>query len=298
LDQIYKMLQTMFMDHMAAKQLLMQPAVVGDTIITVANSSRFRPKREAFIVSESAGLVEKVVIKSIPDWDKIELATPLTRPWPLSENAYILRATNHIPLQRVYIGNLPSQPNFPCITIQGVRESNEWSTLEATSHEYRFSIKCFVMADNAEASELYLPKFATEVREVLMDHIHPIVDGVSYPITTNVPAGATVISLATTAGIPIPGLGFIRDAKTRIPAQESVIKTVLSATDIEVVVPLQYDYQVARGAEMVLMNRYLFDTRADSIEYGYLMKNTSLLRAAEISWYAKEEIIRPGNILT
>jgi hypothetical protein len=67
---------------------------------------------------------------------------------------------------------------------------------------------------------------------------------------------------------------------------------------VEIVVPTEYDYFMARGAEFILMKRYLYDTRPSKIRYGYVKKDAGMLAGANISWYAKEELIRPGNILT
>lgn len=305
MNEITPALQQLLMDHLAPIQLLMANLPLGGTMVSVANSSRYRVGDDVFIASDTApdpsgspGLVEECRIKSIPDYNLIELAAPITRAWTMAESAYILGAVNHIPLKRVYIGNLPALADYPCITIQGKDEDEEWITLGATTHQYKYSIKAFVLADNAEMSELFLPKFCKKIREILTDHIHPIVNGVSVPLTSDVPAGATVVSIGSTANITIPALAFIRDAKTRTPAQESTISSILSPTDVQVVMPLQYDYKVARGAEMILMSRYFYDTRASSISYGYTKKEAGMLRGGDISYYLKEELIRLGNILT
>ncbi len=306
MHEIMKTLQQMIMEGVAPMQLLAANAPIGSTILSVANSSRFVEKDEILLVSETStlagqafpGVTERAVVKSIPDYNQIELVAPLTRGWTLAENTYIVGTVNHVALQRVYIGKLPSMAKFPCVTISPVSEDNDWMTLSATNHEYKFDINVYVMADSLENTTLFIAKLAEKVREVLINHIHPIVNGVNYPLTADLPPGSTVVSISSTADIAIPALAFIRDAKTRIPARESIVRAILSPTNVEIVVPTQYDYLMARGAEFILMKRYLYDTRPSSIRYGFVKKEAGMLAGASISYFAKEELIRSGNILT
>jgi hypothetical protein len=304
--EILRTLQEILMNGIAPMQLLSANAAIGDTIISVANSSRYRIGDEAMIVSDTvtlpgqaiAGAVEICKVKSIPDYNQIELSVPLTRAWLLSEGAYIVGTVDHMPLQRVYIGKMPVNAKFPCITISPVSEDNDWMTLQATNHEYKFDIGVYVLTDTLEKSTILCGKFAKKAREVLMDQIHPVVNGISYPLSADLPPGSKIVTLPTTVGITIPALAFIRDAKTRIPARESVVRAILSPTEVEIVIPTEYEYLMARGAEFILMKRYLYDTRPSNIRYGFVKKEAGMLAGANISWYAKEELIRPGNILT
>jgi hypothetical protein len=307
MNQIEKAIQQMLMDNVAPMQLLMADLPVSTTTVSVANSSRFRPGDQVLLASDTLvlpgqttpGAVEKATIADIPDYDVIKLVDPVNRAWLMSDTSYILGAVNWLPLQRVYLGGLPALPKTPCITITQQNEDiPEWLTLQATKHDYRLAIKCFITADNPEAAELYLPMLAQKVREVLLDHIHPIVGGVDYPLLVDLPVGGTVVTISDTSKIKIPSLAFIHDAKTRIPARESVVRAVLSPTQVEIVVPAEYPYLVSRGAEFVHMTRYFYDTRVTSIRYGFVQKDGGMFKGAELSYYLNEELIRPGNVLT
>ena len=218
----------------------------------------------------------------------------------MSENSYLQKAVNFQFIKRIHIGDLKVIPSFPTITIDPDNESNEWLTLRQTSHEYRFNIRTYVLADNFEKTNLYLIRLTQMIREVLMDHIRPIINGESHPLTANILQGQTVVTIADTSSFAAGDWAFLRDAYPHPSQQEMQVKKILSSTQIELLRPTCYDYLMSRQAEFILVKRLLYDTRPDSITYGYVVSEGGgpLMRASQISWFSKENVHRNGNILS
>jgi hypothetical protein len=204
-----------------------------------------------------------------------------------------------IPLKRVHIGDLRLNPDFPMVTIEPTSESNDWITLQATTHEHRLAIRVYVQQDNFETTNILLAKYAKQVREILIDHIHPLVDYVQYALLSDLLVGQTVATISSTSLFQPNTVVFLRDAKPRPNAQEDLVKAILGPTQIELATPAKYDYLTARQAQLFLVNRYFYDTRVSDITYGFVPgQGGSLLKGAELSLYMKEELLRQGNIVT
>lgn len=304
---IMRSLQRLLIDHMAADWPLTANLLPGQNIVSVLQSSRFREGDDVFLKSEILGKIEPAVIDSVLPWDpvlgyRIVLEDPIIGTWTTATSSSLLRAINHQPLKRVYRGDLNISPDYPCISISLPDESNEWLTIRATEHEYTFKIRANILADNFEVGTDQISTFGEAIREVLIDHIHPVIDNppVIIPITSDVPANSSVIELSDTS-LLAPGYRvFLRDGEKR-PAgsQEAVVQSILSSTQVRLATATEWDYLVARGAEMIVALRYLYDTRPSSVSYGYVpAKGGSFSHAAEISYFAKEMICRTGNLIT
>ena len=309
MNQILQSLRSLLIDHLAATETLTADLPVGGTQVSVANTSRLRPGDEIYLMSASVGSAEVSTIQSIPDWQTLIITLGSTRGWKVSENAFVQKAISHQAIQRIHIGDNRQNVKFPTITLEPTSESNEWMTLGATSHEYRIAIRSYVLADDFETSNLYLTKLTEQIREILTDHIRPIIDGQYMSLLADLPAGSTVVSVPDTtpfaadlAGPSRMSLCFLRDAATwyNYPifsiSQEAYVKSVLDSTHLELQEPTQFDYFVARQAQAIRVTRLLYDSRPESISYGFVPgQGGSFLRASEITWFGKEELIRNGN---
>lgn len=329
--QIQRSLRQLLIDHLAATQPLLVDVQAGGDVLLVANASRFRYNDDVFVLSLTSGqaddsypvitniypyttpanLLSQFGIVSSVGGYPIRVSPALNSAWTVAESTSLQKAVNHQFLKRIYIGDFKEIPDFPAITISPSNEGNEWETLRATGHEYRFSIKSFVLADNFEEAEETLIKLTENIREILIEHIHPIIDGVSVPLTADLPANSIVATVADSSQFRVGGIVFIRSAdvrpeqpldpyqliKLRPIAQEDIVRTILSPTQIELVNPAHFDYFASRQSELVKINRYIYDSRPENIEYNYAPgTNGSFLRASEITWFAKEQIFREGNI--
>ena len=299
MDKILPAIRSMLIDHLAANQPLSANVAVGDTVLHVQNTSHFRPGDEVFLMSLTTNLAEPVTITKINDWDELIIDPPASNVWTMANSSMVQKCIGWIPLKRVHIGDLRQNPDFPMVTIEPTSESNDWITLQATTHEHRLAIRVYVQQDNFETTNILLAKYAKQVREILIDHIHPLVDYVQYALLSDLLVGQTVATISSTSLFQPNTVVFLRDAKPRPNAQEDLVKAILGPTQIELATPAKYDYLTARQAQLFLVNRYFYDTRVSDITYGFVPgQGGSLLKGAELSWYAKEELLRQGNIIT
>lgn len=298
MDEILPSLRNLLIDHLATSQALTANIGIGGTTCSVANTSRFRIGDECYLSNPVTDIGQLVEISDIID-DKTMSITAATIAFTTTDTCYIKKAIGGQNIRRVVIGGLKQLTAFPSITIAPGNESTEWGTLAETYHTYNVSIKTYVLCDNFEKAEIQISKLTKAIKELLLEHLRPIINGISYPLTQNLGYGESVIRIANTAGFSSGDYIFLRDAKPNTNHQEEQIKSVLSSTALEISGAVDRDYLTTRSAELIKVNRLLYDSRPESINYGYVKSDSgSLLRASEISWWGKEAKIRLGNTLT
>lgn len=317
---ILKSVRSLLLDHLDNFQPITADMPSAGTVVFVPNTSRFRIGDEIFLMAPSDNshpsapdLQEQAWIVDVPEYNQlvISIVDPESssytgpvgsaRAWLVSENAQIHKAIMHFPIKGVHIGDIRVIPDFPMVTISPDNEANEWLTFRATSHEYKMTIRVYTMEGNFEEAEELLSRTAEQIREVLFDHIHLPIKSTSFPLTVDLPVGGTVLTVADTTKFTPGAFVFIRDAKKRpFMSQVNYVRSILSSTDIELACPVENDYLVVREAEIILCKRYLYDTRPDDISYTYVPGGSgSFMRAAEISYFGKEMILRdPPVVLT
>jgi len=297
-DQILTALRGLLIEHLAANQPLSEDVAIGDDVVKIPNTSHFRPGDQVFLMSIARNVAEPVTVTKINDWNELIIEPEAANAWPTSDSV-VQKAIGWMPLKRVHIGDLRVNPDFPMVTLEPASESNDWITLQATTHEHRIAIRVYVQQDNFESTNLLLAKYARQIREILIDHIHPLVDYLEYPLTDDVLTGQTIATIPDTSRFVPNSVVFLRDAKPRPNAQEDLVKAILGPTQLELATPAKYDYLVSRQSRLFLVNRYFYDTRVSDITYGFVPgQGGSLLKGAELSWYGKEELLRQGNIVT
>ena len=320
MDAVLNALRTLIIDHMAASELLVADAAVAASAVKITDTSRFRDLDEIFLIAggASGNNAEGAQILHVgpppvapppwpppgtPTWpdndgQTLTLVSPITRGFAVSENSYVLKALGYMPLKRVQIGGMKVIPSFPTITLEPSGESNEWITLRGTSHDYRISIRTYVLDDNFEKTSLALAKMTEALRDILIDHIHPIIEGEDHPLTADLTTGGTVVQIADTSNFMATDFVYIRDNMAYDHYNDTMIKTVLDPNFMELRGPVDADFLVSRQARLTRVRRYLYDTRPESISYGFAGQGGSFMRASEITWFGKEWLCRPGNVLT
>lgn len=301
-------IRNLLLDHLANAQPIEIPSgstpstvilSAGDPNVYVNNTSRFRVNDKVMIASDLAGIAEPTKITEIPAWNHLIIDPPSIKSggWVVAESPYILKTIEHKPLKRIHIGDLKVIPVFPTITISPGDESNEWMTFLGTSHEYTLKIRIYTQADGMEDSERVLSRYAEQTREILIDHIHPIIDGSYYYLTADLPTGSVAVNVTDTAEFYPSASVILRDASRN--SQNGMIDSVISDTTLQLATACDTSYLVARQAEIILLKRYLYDTRPSGISYGYVPGGGgSFMRAADMSYFGKEFICRQGNVQT
>jgi len=303
MQQILETLRSLLMDHLATAQSLTSDTPVGGSFVNIPNTSRFREGDEVWMMSSGSKL-EANSVKEIVDDKVLLLNTPVVGHWRVNDLAYIQKVLAYAPLKRIHLGDLRQIPSFPTICLVPTGDSNDWMTLGSTTDEYKVAIRTYVLVDNFENANKTVIRYAEYIREVLTEHIRPIITGDHYALLEDLPVGGKVIKVSSTTAFAsdMVTMGgstvFLRDNMPHPSEQENYVKTVLSSTEIELDQVAEYEYKVSRGAEAIRVTRLLYDSRPESINYGYVQDNASLLLAAETSWWCKEQICRRGNYLS
>ena len=321
MDAVLKALRTLIIDHMAASELLVSNAAAGSMTVKISDTSRFRDLDEIFLIAGSGtgNNAEGAQILHVgppppgipplpppgtPTWpandgQTLTLTNPISaRGFTVAENSYVLKALGYMPLKRVQIGGMKVIPSFPTITLEPTSESNEWMTLRGTSHDYRVSIRTYVLDDNFEKTSLALTKMTEALRDILIDHIHPIIEGEDHTLTADLTIGGTVVKIADTSNFKATDFVYIRDNMAYEHYNDTMIKTVMDPNFLELRGPVDADFLVSRQARLTRVLRYLYDTRPENISYGFAGQGGTFMRASEITWFGKEWLCRPGNVLT
>jgi len=150
---------------------------VGQTTIPVNTSRRFVEDDHIVIFQQptenNPTTAEKKIITSIPDSTSIVIDEPLTTPY---QNATIERQVYNHHVNGVYLGNPPTIPSYPAITIEAITKNNEWSTLGCTSETFPESI------DYIDASDGNTPLKAARLTYSCTEEVlrQPDVDPVTY----------------------------------------------------------------------------------------------------------------------
>lgn len=298
MDKILQATRSLLLNYLAPTQTLTADLPLNGTTVSVADTKFFRVNDEIFLISESVGFAETSLIQDIPNDKTIIINPPTVRGWAVSEGAYVQKAINHQFIKRILIGDNKNIASFPTITIDAKSENNDWLTIARTRHEYHFSIRTYLLADNFETTNIFLIKLTQQIREILYEHIRPIIDGDPHLLKADAPFGATVITIDDTSKFQVGMPVFLIDNHPQPHSQESYVKTILSKTQLAINHATEFDYLASRGAELIRSNRMMYDTRPETIEYGYIQSpgGGSLMRASEISWFAKEDICRFDNI--
>lgn len=305
---ILKSIRGLLLEHLANSQpLLLPPSYTPATVLLnagnpnvyVNNTSRFLVGDEVMICSDVLQVAEPTKIVEIPSWNHLIIDPPSIKVggWIVSESPYVLKTIEHKPLKRIHIGDLKIIPSFPTVTISPADEDNEWMTMRGTSHDYKLHIRCYVQADGMEHSEQVLSRYSEQIREILINHIHPIIDGSYHYLTADLPAGSAAINIGDTSDFYPSASVILRDAAKH--AQMGMIDSVIDDTTLQLATVCDTDFWVSQQAEIILLKRYLYDTRPSGISYGYVPgQGGSFMRASDISYFGKEFICRSGIVYT
>ncbi len=263
----------------------------GDTLITVANASRFNPGDQVMLknntIYETGLIVDGVNYTN----NCVTLTSGILNDWSTENNAVLIKTINELFVQGIYIGEPDVIPRYPAITVNGVSGNSEWLTLESSKERYEVEIGVYVQASTHEKGYRFLLQVADVIKTGLKRNITPVV--ADFSLTTLIEdanACDTTIRVAdrslfnnyrriileddleSTENIVI---GWFDE--TEDPSQDSLqlhdtIPFNFSASDTTVIVP----------------QRFIYNSWPSDVQYGTIHKG-ELLKAAKISWFAEEE---------
>lgn len=273
---------------------LTSDASIGDTVINVESSRRFRCGEQIVLYNDSDDMGVCFTIADVPSKTQIELDEALEYDFPAStskvqkligvdedrSNAQFLRA--------IYLGDPAVISHFPAITINVVSRNSEWLTLESTSETYEIDITIYVTAADYEAQYELMHAYVEAIEAALFRSFYPLVD--PYHLTTlveNIEIGDTLIRVADENLLQCLG-GWIWIESNDYLRHNKVVESLGNGV-YRLALPVDRDFDA--GDKIIRPLKHIYNALPRSTQYGTINKD-GMLKAAVISYTASEEVRR------
>jgi hypothetical protein len=311
MDEIILAIIDIIKKHMIAKAFFVQNHSIGDKIISVTNTFQFEPRDEIVILDNtysSNQQLEYAKIKRIIDTRTIELYDPIQKDWGMDENAFIQKAIGHVPLycNNVYYGDRDVIPTHElAITVNPDDKTNEWLFIDSgrgLDNKYNVSITIYGKSLDTENGLRILVKYADALCNLFNTNIHLDIDNVEAPLTESLYTGDSVVVIEDTARnrefFTISGTEEYENNCGKYAIQSNLgVEYYFDIIDInfsngkmyvELDGAVENDYILSEFSHIRKHGRYLYDSRATNATYGVILKGSSILRAAKITWFGNE----------
>ena len=254
--------------------------------LKVVTSIRFKEGDEVALHNGVDG-EPNLRIAKIVDETTIELETPIKviTGWRVSNNAMLTKTYNGQFVQAIYISEPEVIPRYPAITILGKSRSSEWLSLGTTKERYELQLGIYSMADNAEESYRTVLQLSDLIQKGLKRNIYPLIGGVSTNVIADV---APLVGYIKVADSSIFRANDALVLENKFYAEEVRVKCIIDSTTIQIHPNNYYFYRAQDGTKLIKIDRFIFNSWPNSVEYGVRYKE-SLLHAATISWFAEEQ---------
>jgi hypothetical protein len=293
--------------NLIAKTALINDAHIGDTEISVYNSGRFNINEEICLIDYGYNqeghvhynIFEYAQIKSINNTNSITLKEPLQGEWLMSEGSFIQKTIGHSPLyeDNVLYGDREVIPSEDItITVEPVSVGNEWIYLQGgLSQDFKLKIMIYGKSIAFETGRRILDKYSYAVYSLLNNNIHLNVNDYDTPLIEDLIQNTNIIRIENNE----------KNIETFIESTNSfdyVIQDNLGSTCwlkilnrnitddfIELTISNTFSRNFTKNEFAVIrkIGMYIYDSRADGIEFGQVSKGSAFLRASSINWFGK-----------
>ena len=272
-------------------------------------------------------MYERVRIKEVIDSFTLRLYEPLIDTWTTDRQSFIQKAIGHDPLytNRIYYGDREVIPTEAmAVTVEPLSMSNEWIYIQGgISEEYRVSINIYGKDIETDEGMQILNKYADAMYTLFMNNIHLDINSYDTPLLFDANEGDTVVYVADTEdnreyiklssdllGSCTPHIGNPPSSAVYDVQDNSYVDIDMEVIDIQ---PPTYvaggimavtfnrplltkcrcdpapgkEYRVSEYAFLRRQGIYIYDSRVDNIEYGYVQKGSAFIRAARLNWFGK-----------
>ena len=147
----------------------------GDTLIPVANASRFAPGDQVMLKNNSVYETGLVVDSVNYLTNCVTLSSGILNDWTTAENAVLIKTIYEQFVQGIYFGEPDVIARYPAITVNGISRNSEWLTLESTKEKYQLEIGVYVQASTHEKGDRFLKNLADTIQLGLKRNILPLV---------------------------------------------------------------------------------------------------------------------------
>jgi hypothetical protein len=279
--------------NIVARQLITEEAPAGSNVLKVDNSIHFNDVDEVALAINGSSDVHFNTILKVADTNSIILLNPTVRDYGPGNGAVIQKAIGNSPLyeDKVLFGDRNVIPisDGVAVTIEPATLDNEWVGLPGLlSEEYAVVIMIYVKGDDHQRALRVAIKYSDAIYKLLNSKIHMDLVNDEVPITTNLSSGDTIISIPTTDGWPVDNR-YIYEVQNNAHVEiDFSIEEVVSPTQLRINRPLLYNYDMTDKLKFIRRVKYIYDSRVRNVEYGTVSKESSLYKAARLSWFGKE----------
>jgi len=267
----------------------------GVTTIPLVSSRRYKKGDEVAIYSQAildaTGEGEIKTVQCVPDANSIELCDPTIDAYP-ANTSFVQKVIDGRFLEGIYIGDPAKISHYPAITINAREKTNEWLTLSSTTSMYNIDITIFTTASDYESSYRLMHTYATRIEEALFRSLFPLAQPFA---TTTLAAAASatdkVIQVTDIQDIQAVGGYIWLESWDHLRANR--IQNVLNVDTgvLELVFPAGRDF--AAGDTVIRPSRHFYDSFPRGVQYGTINQESTVFKAAVISYMAREEVKRP-----
>lgn len=266
----------------------------GSTTVPLTSSRRYRAGDEVAIYNQSildaSGEGEIKTIACVPDANTIELCEPTIDDYTANDS-FVQKLIGGRFVEGIYIGDPAKISHYPAITINAREKTNEWFTLTSTTSTFTIDITIFTTAGDYESSYRLMHTYAEKIEEALFRSLFPL--AAPFGVTTlanDVDATDTVIQVTSPQDI-LGVSGFIWLESWDF-LRSNRIKNVLDIDSgtFELVFPAGRDFSA--GDNVIRPGRHFYDAFPRGIQYGTINQESTVFKAAVISYMAKQEVKR------
>ncbi|MFA7219224.1 MAG: hypothetical protein WC119_01810 [Synergistaceae bacterium] len=297
--------------NIIAKTNVVSDVSTGDILVNVEDAYRFHDGEEIVLIdwgyndpdSIHYNSFEYAKIKEVNNTTSITLTDPIISNWTVSDRSSVQKTIGHSPLyvDNVLYGDRDVIPvEDIAITVEPSNLSNEWIYLQGgLSEEYRVRIMIYGKSILSDEGRRILDRYSWAVYSLLNNNIHIDVNNYETPLLNDYASGSTTLVVADT---PANRENFIVSAETSEYQLQDNLKrscgfgwfkitnVYASGGHLHITInpTVSDDFYLSEYAVLRRMGEYIYDSRAEGIEYGKVSKGSAFLRAAEISWFGKK----------
>lgn len=266
----------------------------GSTTIPLTSARRYKAGDEIAIynqtILDATGEGEIKTIACVPDPNTIELCEPTIDDYTANDS-FVQKLIGGRFVEGIYLGDPAKISHFPAITINAKEKKNEWITLTSTTSTYNIDITIFTLAEDYESSYRLMHTYAEKIEEALFRSLFPL--AAPFGVTTlasDVASTETIIQvtnaqdiLGVSGFIWLESWDFLRNNR---------VKNILDidAGVFELAFPVGRNFSA--GDNVIRPGRHFYDAFPRGIQYGTINQESTVFKAAVISYMAKQEVKR------
>lgn len=263
------------------------------TTIPVRSSGRFQKCDYVVVYSQAlfdaTGEGEVRQISCIPDANTIVLDTPLIDAYP-ADTSFVQKLVEGRFIKGIYFGDPAKISHYPAFTINAVEKSNEWFTLESTSETFQIDITLFVEAADYEESYRMMHAYAKRIERALFRSLYPLAEPFDTAILAeDVGPTDNIIRVTDFQDLVNHLTGFVF-LESWDSLRSNRIKQILDAGVFELAMPIGSNFSA--GDTVIQPGRHFYNAFPRGIKFGTINQESTVFKAAVISYMAQEEVKR------